>query len=446
VSADEPSPIAHLTLREAVDFARAHQPLNRRAGAQTLVRLQEAKVPRSGWLPRVGATAQVLLGTANNTTSSYLGVSEVDLPRIGATRSATGVAMQPYGSTLVAIGVHQEIYDFGRIAARTAAADALVEDARAGAEQLGLDVILATEEAWYAVEAAHAVLGATLEAEKRALCHSAFAEAGVKSGLRPPIDLTRARAELADAHVRQLRAQTGLVEAESGLGAAIGSPDPRVDVTPPGTDVPESSPGIEEALRLAVGGNPAILGALARIRASRARTLAIGREALPNLFLSAGLSARAGGTPPSSGDVPYGDGWLPDVLNWHAAIVLEWNLFDASVYARRAVARAGEVEAEADLEVARSSVAIAVERAWLDLEAALATVPGLVESAAAAEANQAQADARFRAGLGTAVDLADAESLLIRSQVELAIGRFAALRARATLARAIGNGAATAIP
>jgi outer membrane protein TolC len=137
--------------------------------------------------------------------------------------------------------------------------------------------------------------------------------------------------------------------------------------------------------------------------------------------------------------VPPGEGWLPDVGNWHVGLVLQWNIFDASVLARRAAAQAREEAARAELERVRTDLSLAVERAYLELDAAEKTLPGLSAALAAARANQAQADARFRAGLGTVVELADAEALLTTAELELAIGRFTVARARAVLGRVIGE-------
>ena len=50
---------------------------------------------------------------------------------------------------------------------------------------------------------------ATEEAYKRAALHRDFAAAGVKSGLRPPVDLTRAGAEVAQLEVRRIQAASG---------------------------------------------------------------------------------------------------------------------------------------------------------------------------------------------------------------------------------------------
>jgi outer membrane protein len=130
---------------------------------------------------------------------------------------------------------------------------------------------------------------------------------------------------------------------------------------------------------------------------------------------------------------------LPDIANWHLGVGLQWNLFDATVLARRAASLALEEVARADLDVARMAVSLGAERAFLELDAATRALPGLAEAVKAARANQAQAEARFKAGLGNIVELADAEMLLTNAELELAIGRFAVARARATLGRVMAE-------
>jgi outer membrane protein TolC len=62
-------------------------------------------------------------------------------------------------------------------------------------------------------------------------------------------------------------------------------------------------------------------------------------------------------------------------------------------------------------------------------------VVGLARAVEAAQANYAQAEARFKAGLGTSLELADAEAVRTDAEIQLAVGRYDALRARAFLAR-----------
>jgi outer membrane protein TolC len=168
---------------------------------------------------------------------------------------------------------------------------------------------------------------------------------------------------------------------------------------------------------------------------------AILHELMPNLYASLGISGRAGGATPTSGaaDVPYGDGWLPDVANWHAGLVLQWSIFDMTVLRRRSAAQARGDVARADLDVARTAVTLAAQRSFLALDASLRILPSLESAVAAARANQNQAEVRFQAGLGNTLEVADAEALLTQAELELAIGRFNAARARAALGRALGE-------
>ena len=52
-----------------------------------------------------------------------------------------------------------------------------------------------------------------------------------------------------------------------------------------------------------------------------------------------------------------------------------------------------------------------------------------------------QAEARFKAGLGTSVELAEAEALLAEAEIRKALGEFDVARARAALGRALAEGA-----
>jgi outer membrane protein TolC len=445
-----PSTAQAVTLAAALAYARAHQPEVRSALAEYAARRADAQVPRAQWLPQVGATAQIFVGTANNTTASYLGVPEVDIVRIGgsAARTEATARWSPSPSTLAGVGLSQEVYDFGRISAQIAVADASAAMAKASAAAVELDVELGVAEAFDGVLAAKGVLLATEDAYKRALTHRDYAQAGTRSGMRPPIDLTRAQADVAQLEVRLVQARSGLTAARAALAAAMGADALEIDASAGSADSVDTSPGpaFADAVQTAAQESPAIVAALARAQAQHAAVGAVTRELFPNLSASAALTARAGGWAPSSGDTPAGAGWLPDVANWHVGLVLQWNLFDGTVLARRAAAKAREEVARADLELARRNVGLATQRAWLDLDAALQALPGLRTAVDAGRANQAQAEARFKAGLGTIVELADAEALLTGTQLQLAVGQFAVARARAVLGRVMGQTLLRATP
>ena len=146
-------------------------------------RAAEAKIPSAAWLPTVGVTAQIFGMTANNTTGTYVQPSFMDLPRIGATPATTTGSWSPYPSTLVGAGVLQELFDFGRIEAQRAAADAAIEVERHNADAVRLDVDLGVEEAFFSVSAAKSVVKASEDAYDRARVHRDLAQANMRAGL-----------------------------------------------------------------------------------------------------------------------------------------------------------------------------------------------------------------------------------------------------------------------
>jgi len=437
----EAARVRAMTLREAVAYARAHQPAIRAALARVRAQQEEAKVPRSQWLPLAGVTAQIFGGTANNTTGGYLTPSFMDIPRIGGTRGVSSGTLRPYASTFVGGSITQEAFDFGRIAAQSAAADAVADVERARQRGAILDVTYAVEEAYFAVFAAKAIVKASDDAYERARVHRDLAKAGVDAGLRPPIELTRAEADLAKLDIGRLRARGGLAAAEDVFAAAVGVSEPALDVAdaPP---KPEELPALAAAITAAEARDPRLLEALAALRAQEAKTRAIGAELRPDLSLTATVSGRAGGAPPSgNGEPANGDGFIPNVPNWDVGLVLAWPLFDGTVSAREGAARAEEDARREEIAEARHEEIAAVRAAYAAVEIARGVLPGLARAVDAARANYTQADARFRAGLGTSVEIADAEAVREDAEIQLALGQFELARARSAFGRAIAEGA-----
>jgi outer membrane protein TolC len=430
-----------MTLPEALSYAHAHQPAILAGLARVAASAEDAKVPSAQWLPMLGATAQVLAGTNNNTSASYVGTDYLDIPRIGgsaATLPTSSGTWKPYPSTLVGAGITQEVFDFGRISAKRAAADALVQVQKQASLMSRLDVDFSVEEAYFAVWAAKGVLKASEDAYTRAKSHRDLAKAGTDSGLRSPIELTRAEALLARFDIGRIRARGGLAVAHSVLAASIGAPDVGVEVAGEAPSAAEM-PTLLDAMRQAAARDPLVLRALAQLKADEQRTRAIGAERRPDVWATGTLSGRAGGAPTAAG-TPTGEGLLPYVPNWDAALVLTWPLFDGTVNARERAARAEEHVRREELDLARQQEVALIERTFIQFDVARTAMPGLQQAVTAARANYDQADARFRAGLGTAVELADAEDLRATAEIDLALGQFDVARARAAFGRAIAEG------
>ncbi len=437
--AEIPQPTAAMSLGEALAYARAHQPAIRAAMARIAAQQEEARVPRAEWLPSVGATAQIFAATSNNTTGTYVGAPYMDITRIGGSSVVSPGSARPYASTFVGAGIQQEVFDFGRIAARAAAADALVDVVRQHAATERLDIDFSVEEAYFAVYAAKAVLKAARDAEDRARVHRDLAKAGVDSGMRSPVELTRAEADLARFAINVERARAGVATAESVLAATVGVPEPLLDTA---GDAPSTRemPSLSDAVRDAASRDPYILEAEARVRAEEKSTSAIGAELRPDISLTSTISLREGGAPASGGGlVPTGNGLAPYVPNYDVGLVLRWPIWSGPAAARERASRAREQVRREELGVVRFQRSTAVQQAYLAVGVAKAALPALERALEAARANYDQADARFKAGIGNAVELADAEALRTQAEIDLVIGRFELARARVAFGRTIAE-------
>jgi outer membrane protein len=256
--------------------------------------------------------------------------------------------------------------------------------------------------------------------------------------MRSPIELTRAEADLARFDAGRIRARGGLATAQAVYAAAVGVPDAALDVA--GTPAtPLDLPALNDAIAQAGARDPRILGAIAQLRTQEDQTRAIRAETRPDLALTGTISGRAGGAAPSSGDSAQYNGWLPNVPNWDVGAVFSWPLFDPVVHARAEASHSGEQVRREELHQARFEEVAAIREAYVAVVVAREALPALQQSLEAARANWAQADARFRAGLGTAVELADAEALLADGEINLALGVFDVARTRAVFGRRVAE-------
>ncbi len=431
-----------ITLKAAVEFALKNQPAVKEALARVASRQTDVGIPKGQWLPTVGVTAQVLGGTVNNTTASYLGEAWTPTPRVGGTAStnSAGANWSPHPSTFVGLGVTQEAFDFGRITAEIQAADSQVTAEQRSAEARALDVQLGVEEAYFAVYSAKAVLAATDEAYSRASLQFELARQGVSAGLRPPIDQTRIQAQVARFDVARIRTRGAVRIAQSLLAAAVGSTELALDIAdapPAPADLPPLDTAIEHALKK----EPGLQAALAQIQVQEDATKAAYAQLRPDLFLFGTLNSRAGGAQPSgSAPIPDGNGWIPSVPNWQVGLVLSWPIFEGTFWAKGQASAQLEVVRREEASLFRQELLARVENAYVAVVVAREALPRISASLEAARANYAQADARFRAGLGSATDLADAASLWVEAQSALALGEFDLARSRAAFGRAIAEG------
>jgi outer membrane protein TolC len=424
-----------MTLSEAITYARAHHPTMQVALARVAAAKADANIPRAQWLPQVGALGQVVVGTSNNTSASITSNNVVDLPRIGGTTAQSTGDWTPSGNTLVAVGIRQEIFDFGRIAIQSVTFDDEIEAQKASADNELLALCEVIREAYFSVVVAKQVVDVAEAAYGRALVHRDFAKAGVDAKLHAPSELLRTEADLARFDVARQQARGNVSVAQAVLAAAVGVPGASLDIKD--DPVAFADVGTLDAIfDQASQKNPQLRMAIAQLRAQEGQTDAIRAEMLPNLYASGTLSGRAGG---AATNTPLGDGWLPVVPNWDVALVLSWPLFDPVVSARAKASESREALRRAQIDESQLLIVADIRRRYAEFVVARDSLPALDRAVDAAKVNEQQVQARFQGGLANSVELADAEALLADAEIRRAMGRFDMYRSRARLSRAIAE-------
>ncbi len=423
-----------LTLPEALELAHTSQPALAAARERLSASRFEVVATQRAWLPTVGVGAGLVAGTANNSTAVVLSTGSLDLPRIGGTKTLADPSWTTTASSLLGVTVRQELYDFGRLSLQTAAARAGADVEQARAAAIGAEVDAQVSEAFVAVQSAHAVQSAIAAALARARLNRDFAVRAVAAGLKAPVELTRAQAELARAEVASVRADESLQLSRSALASAMGVREAEVDVVG-ALDDPEAPPDRETLERDVLDREPTLRALRSQAQVAAAQVELASAQLRPNLALSATLSGRAGGTPPSSGSPSFGAGLLPVVPNYDVGAVLSWPVLDLPQRSRVEAQRARALAAVQDVAALEQRLTHLVDQVWTRLQQAKSAQTALEAALQASNANLEQAQARFELGLGTSVELADAQNLKTDAEVQVVLGRAAARAARIALDR-----------
>jgi len=125
------------------------------------------------------------------------------------------------------------------------------------------------------------------------------------------------------------------------------------------------------------------------------------------------------------------------VSNWNAQVTLTWNLFQGGLTRGQVREASANVTAlSAQVEQLRQQVRLDVEQARLGVLAAVATVSAAKDASQAARERLGLAEGRYKTGVGSVIELSDAQLALtsalgqqVQSEFQLAVARSQLLRA-----------------
>jgi outer membrane protein TolC len=423
-----------ITLEQAIQYAGDHYPTVRAALERVTASEAGVAVARAAYLPRLDSLWQSNRATANNVFGQVLPQSVI--PAMSGPVLPSASSQSVWGSATGAL-FSWEPFDFGLRRASVASAEATVLQARAGESLTRLDVQRAVAEAFLGVLAAERTVAAAQADLDRRDVLGRIIQALVDNQLRPGAEASRAEAERAAARTRLIQGQQMLTLARTGMARSLGLMPSALQID--GGDLLDRVPATEGQMV------PAIVHPLARAReaavdAARAQGDVLAHADYPRLYLQSSVFARGSGASPSGTLDGGADGLGLDRANWAAGFQVVFpNLFDfASLKSRRNAASATTRAESAMYDEALLAVASQQASADALVKAARAVAANTPVQLAAARQSEAQARARYQAGLSGIVEIADAQGLLAQAEVQDQLARVDVWRA--LLAEAVSRG------
>jgi outer membrane protein TolC len=441
------SPIAHaqvgdtrsaqtlLTLEQALQYALDHYPTVRAALEQVNASTANVHVAKAAYLPRFDALWQTNRATANNIFGQLLPQSV--LPPISGPVLPSASGQSVWGSAAGGL-LSWEPVDFGLRSAAVREAEAEVVRARAEEGLTRLAVQNAVGGAFLAVVSAQqALVAAEADVQRREVLARA-AHTLADNQLRPGAEASRADAELAAARTRAIQAREAVILAHTTLarvlgvaGGSVGVNAARLldNVVPTAAPVAPAPP------------HPLVQSEQAAVDLARARETILAKTDRPRLYLQSSISARGSGANPDGLFDGGADGLGLERANWAAGVQVVFpNLFDfSSLRARRAAADALTRAESARYDEAVLTVTSQQRAADAMVEAARAIAQNTPVQLTAARQSEAQARARYDAGLAGIIEVAEAQNLLAGAEYQDAAARVDVWRALLARAVALGN-------
>jgi outer membrane protein len=394
---------APLRLDEAIAFALVHQP--QVLQAQALTGISEARFEQSR-----GAVLPQVIGTAS-------------IQRVRNQTAADSFTQLSFG-----VSASQTLWDFTAIE-RLRAANRFADAQRMLERATRLTVVLNVRRAFIDARAQQQLVKVAEESLANQLRHQTQIEGFVKAEIRPEIDLAQSRTDVANARVSWVNAHNGYRLALARLHQAIGvgaaeAGDIAADDLPP---VAGEGAAIEALVSEAVSNRPE-LASLALQRQSQDLTINAARGGYIPTLSAAGAVAAVGSDPGALG------------LNWNVGIFLNWQIFQGGTTA----GLVHEAERNADSLIAQEQVQqlqvrLDVESARLSLEAGQALIEASNDAVTNARARLKLAEGRYEAGVGSAIELGDAQIAVTNAGAQLVQAQFNLSTARAQLLAALGR-------
>lgn len=394
-------PSAPLSAIDAVDLTLCNNPQTREVWAAARVQAAQVGVAQAAWLPNLDG-------------------------RLGASRYQNDGRY--YNANSAALTLSWLVFDSGARSANGENARQLLAAAAATQDARVQSLFLSALQAFYTAQATRAAVVSTTEAERAAREGFNAAESRYNVGVATPADRLLAQTALSQATLTRIKAEGEARNALGTLANAMGfRAGQALTLEPPPAELPAGDFQREVAALIAEAEvrRPDLKAAEAQVKAAQANVDLVQAQGRPTISLSTGPTwaetdrvAINGGVIGVTVDLPLFTG------------------FDTTYRVRSAAAQVDVKNAQ--LESLRNQVALDVWKAYQSLTTATQSLKTTLDLVASAEQSERVALGRYKAGVGTVLDLLTAQSALASARLQRIQAALDWYVYRATLAQSVG--------
>ena len=433
-SAQNASAQQSLSLDAAVELAENNYPAIRVAQAQAEATKHNIDLAETAYLPRLDLLWQENRASVNNIFGTLL--PQGIIPSISGPVLGTKSFSSTFGSAGGSL-FSWEPFDFGLRKANVDVARDQARQANAAVDVTRLDVATSAADAFLALLAAQEAVRTAEANVARAQVFADSVHVLVNNQLRAGADAARADAELSNTKNQLNRAQQVADISRAALAEALGVPGTSITIDP---GIMLDLPSDVSILPPNFDTHPILIAQKAAIETVRAREHALDRSYFPKFNLQSSLSARGTGAL-TNGTFKGGvNGLFPTTPNFAVGMSVTFPAFDIfTIRAKRKIEAGNEGVENARLDQAVEALKGQYARAQALLDGALRIARETPNQLKAAQQAETLTRERYKYGLATVTDVADAQRLLAQAEIDNAVARLNVWRALLVAARLHGD-------
>ena len=402
-----------LTLSRCIDIALRKNPTI--VAAMNTVDVSRSRVgqARSGYYPQLSASGQ------------YSRIDPVQGPSTGP--------LDRYKQYTGSVALNQNITDFGKTSSSVDVAKYGLESSRSDLNTSQDNIVLSVKQAYYGVLQTRRNRDVAADVLKQFQLHLDQAKGFYEVGTKAKIDVIKAEVDLSNAKLSLINAENAYKIAWVTLNKAMGVPDAPEYAIEDNLSFHQYSVTLEEATAKAFENRPDLKSIIAKRQAAEA-----------NISL-----ARSGYYPVLSGNASYNSGAVdipPSALDhggldhgWQVGVALTIPLFSGFLTSHQvAEAKSSLYVLKANEESLRQQILLDVRQAYLNLQAAEASISTAELAARQAKENMDLANGRYSAGVGSPIEVSDAFATYVTAQANYTSALSNYKIAQASIERAMG--------